>query len=109
LLAATAAQAQPIDSVYTNFRDMDGLKAECEAARRDGFTGKMAIHPAQVPVINAAFTPTAEAVARANRIIALFAANPDAGVIGLDGEMLDMPHIRRAERVLAAARAAGIA
>ncbi|MGL4634823.1 MAG: HpcH/HpaI aldolase/citrate lyase family protein [Beijerinckiaceae bacterium] len=109
LFAASAAQAQPIDSVYTNFRDMDGLKLECEAARRDGFTGKMAIHPAQVPVINAVFTPSPKAVERAKQIIALFAANPEAGVIGLDGEMLDRPHIRRAERVLAAARAAGIA
>ncbi len=107
LFAASAAQAQAIDSVYTNFRDMDGLKDECEAARRDGFTGKMAIHPAQVPVINAVFTPSDAAVARAARIIALFAANPDAGVIGLDGEMLDRPHIRRSERVLAAAKAAG--
>jgi citrate lyase subunit beta / citryl-CoA lyase len=108
LFAASAAQAQAIDSVYTNFRDMEGLKDECEAARRDGFTGKMAIHPAQVPLINAVFTPSEAAVARATRIIALFAADPDAGVIGLDGEMLDRPHIRRAERVLAAGKKVGI-
>jgi citrate lyase subunit beta / citryl-CoA lyase len=104
LFAAAAAEAAPIDSVYTNFRDMDGLKAEAEAARRDGFTAKMAIHPAQVAIINAVFTPTEAAIARANRIIDLFADNPDAGVVGLDGEMLDRPHIRRAERILAAAK-----
>ncbi len=68
----------------------------------------MAIHPAQVPVINEVFTPSPEAVERARRIVALFEANPGAGVIGLDGEMLDRPHVRRAERILAAARAAGV-
>jgi citrate lyase subunit beta / citryl-CoA lyase len=108
LFAAHAAEAAPIDTVYTAFRDLDGLRLESEAARRDGFTAKMAIHPAQVPVINAVFTPTEQAVARARRIIDFFAANPDAGVTGIDGEMIDRPHIRRAERILAAARAAGI-
>ncbi len=108
LLAAHAAEAAPIDTVYTAFRDLDGLRLESEAARRDGFTAKMAIHPAQVPVINAVFTPTEQAVARARQIIDFFAANPDAGVTGIDGEMIDRPHIRRAERILAAARAAGI-
>jgi citrate lyase subunit beta / citryl-CoA lyase len=108
LFAAQAAEAQPIDTVYTNFRDLDGLRLECEAARRDGFSGKMAIHPAQIAVINSVFTPTAEAVTRARRIIDFFAANPDAGVTGFDGEMIDRPHIRRAERILAAAKAAGV-
>ena len=106
LFAAAAAETSPIDSVYTNFRDMEGLKAEAEAAKRDGFTAKMAIHPAQVAVINAVFTPTAAAVARAQRIVDLFAAHPGAGVLGLDGEMLDRPHVRRAERILAAAKLA---
>lgn len=106
LLAACAAEAAPIDTVFTNFRDMQGLRAECLAARRDGFSGKMAIHPDQVEVINAAFTPSESAVARARRIVELFAADPDAGVIGLDGEMLDRPHLRRAQRTLDAARAA---
>jgi citrate lyase subunit beta/citryl-CoA lyase len=100
LMGAAAAEVDAIDSVYTSFRDTDGLRAECEAGRRDGFTAKMAIHPAQVPVINAVFTPSPEAVARARAIVAAFAANPDAGVIGLDGEMLDKPHLKRAERVL---------
>jgi citrate lyase subunit beta/citryl-CoA lyase len=100
LFAANAAEVAPIDSVFTTFRDEAGLRAECEAARRDGFTGKMAIHPAQVQVINEVFTPSPEAIARARRIIELFEQNPGAGVIGLDGEMLDRPHIRRAQRVL---------
>jgi citrate lyase subunit beta / citryl-CoA lyase len=108
LFAANAAEAAPIDTVYTSFRDLDGLRAESEASRRDGFTAKMAIHPAQVPVINAVFTPTEQAVARARRIIDFFVANPGAGVTGIDGEMTDRPHIRRAERILAAAKAAGI-
>jgi len=103
LFAANAAGVAAIDSVFTAFRDDAGLAAECAAARRDGFTAKMAIHPAQVPVINAAFTPSAEAVERARRIVALFEASPDAGVIGLDGEMLDRPHLLRAQRLLARA------
>jgi citrate lyase subunit beta / citryl-CoA lyase len=108
LFAATAAEVAAIDTVFTNFRDADGLRAEAEAARRDGFTAKMAIHPAQVGPINAVFTPSLTAIERAKRIVALFAANPDSGVIGLDGEMLDRPHVRRAERILAAAKAAGV-
>lgn len=101
LLAAAAAEVDPIDSVYTNFRDLEGLAAECREARRDGFVAKMAIHPAQVPVINEAFTPTAETIARARRIVEAFEANPDAGVAGIDGEMVDMPHLKRAQRLLA--------
>ena len=100
LFGATAAGVAPIDGVYPNFRDLEGLRAESEAARRDGFVGKMAIHPAQVAVINAAFTPTDEAVARARAVVAAFAANPGAGVVGLDGDMLDLPHLTRARKVL---------
>jgi citrate lyase subunit beta/citryl-CoA lyase len=109
LFAAVAADLMPIDSVYTNYRDLDGLRAEAMDARRDGFVAKLAIHPAQVPVINAVFTPTPEAVAHAKAVIAAFAANPGAGVIGLDGAMLDRPHLIRAERLLARARIAGVA
>jgi citrate lyase subunit beta / citryl-CoA lyase len=101
LLAAAAAEVDPIDSVYVSFRDLEGLAAECREARSDGFVAKMAIHPAQVPVINEAFTPTAETIARARRIVEAFEANPDAGVVGIDGEMVDMPHLKRAQRLLA--------
>jgi citrate lyase subunit beta/citryl-CoA lyase len=103
LLGATAAGVTPIDSVFTNFRDGEGLRAEALAARRDGFWAKMAIHPAQIPIINEVFTPTAEALDRARAILAAFDAAPGAGVIALDGEMLDRPHQLRAERILARA------
>jgi citrate lyase subunit beta/citryl-CoA lyase len=89
-----------VDAVYTNFQDMEGLEAECLEARRDGFVAKMAIHPAQVPVINAAFTPSEEALSRARAVIDAFKANPGAGVVGVNGEMLDRPHLLRAERLL---------
>jgi citrate lyase subunit beta / citryl-CoA lyase len=109
LFAASAAQTRAIDSVYTNFRDMAGLRAEAEAARRDGFAAKMAIHPAQVAIINEVFTPTPAMIERARRIVAIFSENPALGVVGLDGEMLDMPHLRRAERILDQARSTGVA
>ncbi|MGO8831188.1 MAG: HpcH/HpaI aldolase/citrate lyase family protein [Roseiarcus sp.] len=101
LLGATAADVAPIDAVYTNFRDSEGLRVEAIAARRDGFWGKMAIHPAQIPIINEVFTPTPESVVRARAIIAAFDASPGSGVVALDGEMLDRPHRLRAERILA--------
>jgi citrate lyase subunit beta/citryl-CoA lyase len=104
LIAAIAADIAPIDTVYTNFRDLVGLREEAVAARRDGFTGKMAIHPAQVAVINEVFTPTREALAKAQAIIAAFAAKPDAGVVAIDGEMFDRPHLVRAERIAARAK-----
>ena len=106
LVGAIAAGAAPIDTVFTNFRDLEGLRAEAVAARRDGFWGKMAIHPAQAPIINEVFTPTPEALARARAILAAFAAAPGAGVVALDGEMLDRPHQLRAERLLARVSAA---
>ena len=109
LLAAAAAEAQAIDTVFTNFRDPDGLRREAELAVRDGFTAKMAIHPAQVPAINEAFTPSPDAVRRAEAIVAAFERNPGAGVVGLDGEMLDRPHLRQAQRLLDRARRAGVA
>jgi citrate lyase subunit beta / citryl-CoA lyase len=103
LFGAAAARADAIDTVFTNFRDEAGLAVECREARRDGFVAKMAIHPAQVPIINEAFTPSPEALARAHAVIDAFARAPGAGVVGLDGEMLDLPHLHRAERVLARA------
>ena len=103
LFGSAAAGLSAIDTVYTNFRDETGLAAECQAAARDGFAGKLAIHPAQVPIINAAFTPSPEALARARRVVEAFAGAGDAGVVGLDGEMLDQPHLKAAQNLLARA------
>ncbi|MGY6644593.1 MAG: HpcH/HpaI aldolase/citrate lyase family protein [Salinarimonas sp.] len=100
LMGASAAEIDAIDTVYTNFRDLEGLAAECRDARRDGFAAKMAIHPAQVPVINEAFAPTPEEIARARAIIAAFENDPQAGVVAIDGEMIDMPHLKRARRLM---------
>jgi len=101
LAGAAAAQVQAIDTVYIDFRNEAGLRRECEEARRDGFTGKMAIHPAQVAVINEVFTPTPEAIAHAQAVIAAFAADPGAGTIGIGGRMYDRPHLERAKQLLA--------
>lgn len=103
LLAATATETAAIDTVFVDFRNMEALAAECAEAERDGFTGKMAIHPAQVPVINAAFTPSAEAIEQSRAVIAAFAAAGNPGVVGIGGKMFDRPHLRRAERLLARA------
>ncbi|QCK87067.1 CoA ester lyase [Phreatobacter aquaticus] len=105
LFGAVAAGVQPIDTVFPAFRDSEGLRIECEEARRDGFLAKMAIHPAQVPIINAVFTPTPEAIAEARAVVAAFAAQPSAGVVNIGGEMFDRPHLTRAERLLARAGA----
>jgi citrate lyase subunit beta / citryl-CoA lyase len=107
LLAAAALGVQAVDGVHTDFRDAAGLARELQAARRDGFSGKLAIHPGQVAAINAAFAPTEAEREHARRVIAAFAAAPGAGVASLDGQMLDRPHLLLAQRVLAAARAAG--
>ena len=101
LLAARAARVEPIDTVYPDFRDLDGLRRACLGAAQEGFTGAMAIHPDQVAVINAAFMPSPEAVAHAGRVVDAFAAGPDLGVVSLDGVMLDMPHLKQAQHVLA--------
>jgi citrate lyase subunit beta/citryl-CoA lyase len=108
LFTAAAAGVQPIDTVFVNFRDAEGLAQECRMAARDGFTGKMAIHPSQVAVMNEAFTPSADEVAQSQEIVALFAANPDAGALTHRGQMVDKAHVARAERILARARAAGM-
>ena len=101
-LAGAAAAAVPaLDTVYVDFRDSDGLRRECEDACRDGFTGKLAIHPAQVPIINAVFTPSPEALAQARAIVDAFAAHPGAGVVAIGGVMYDRPHLARATRLLA--------
>ncbi|MGY8959387.1 MAG: HpcH/HpaI aldolase/citrate lyase family protein [Alphaproteobacteria bacterium] len=101
LAGSRTAGVMPIDTVYTAFRDEAGLEAESLQARQSGFVGKMAIHPAQVDVINRAFTPSADEVAHAQRIVDAFAANPGLGTIGIDGMMVDMPHLKQAETVLA--------
>lgn len=100
LFAASAAAVAAIDTVYTDYRDLDGLATYAARARRDGFEGMLAIHPDQVAVINAAFAASAAEIERANRIVELFAANPDAGTLGLDGEMIDRPHLLQAQRIL---------
>ena len=105
LFAAAAAAVAAIDTVFTNYRDLDGLRRYASDARRDGFSGMLAIHPAQVDVINAAFEPTADEIERAERIIALFREKPEAGTLGMDGEMIDRPHLTQAERVIALANA----
>ncbi len=105
LFAASAASVVAVDAVFTNFRDAAGLKAEAIAGLRSGFSAKAAIHPDQIAVINEAFTPGAADVEAARRVIAAFDAAPGAGVVSVDGKMLDRPHYRTAQRVLA--RAAG--
>ena len=103
-LAAAAAGLPAIDTVFPDFRDLAGLKRTAEAAFAEGFSGMLAIHPDQVPVINAAFRPSEEQLEAARRVVAAFAASPDAGAVQLDGRMLDRPHLQAARRVLEMAR-----
>jgi len=100
LAGAVAAGVQPVDGVFQDFRDEDGLRAEAEAARREGFTGKLAIHPAQVPVINAAFAPSDSEIHHAIEVIAAFEAHPEAGTLSVGGKMVDRPHLMQAKRVV---------
>jgi citrate lyase subunit beta/citryl-CoA lyase len=101
LYAAAVAKVPAIETVYVDFRNTDGLRRDTEAARRDGFTGRLAIHPAQVPVINDVFTPTAAQIVKAKAVVAAFAAQPGAGAVGIDGKMYDRPHLARAQALLA--------
>ena len=103
LFGAAAAGVAPIETVYPAYRDLDGLAAYAGRARRDGFTGMMAIHPDQIPVINAAFTPSAAELTHARAVVAAFAAHPEAGALALDGRMIDRPHLLQAQRILALA------
>jgi citrate lyase subunit beta/citryl-CoA lyase len=96
-----AAGVQPLNTVFVDFRDSQGLRAESRAAARAGFTGKIAIHPDQVPIINEAFTPGIEEIAHARRVVQAFAEG--AGTVALDGKMLDMPHLKQAQRILSRA------
>jgi len=99
LIAAKAAGVAAIETLHADFRDVAGLERVAKVARRDGFDGMLAIHPDQVPVINAAFAPSADEVAHAERVVAAFATG--ASVASLDGKMLDKPHLEQAKNVLA--------
>jgi citrate lyase subunit beta/citryl-CoA lyase len=101
LFGAAAAKLPAIETVYVDFRNAEGLRRDTEAARRDGFTGRLAIHPAQVAVINDVFTPSPEQIAKAKAVVAAFAAQPGAGAVGIDGKMFDRPHLVRAQALLA--------
>ncbi len=101
VLGAATAGVLAIETIQGDFRDLAGLKARAEKVRRDGFRGMLAIHPAQVEVINAAFTPSADEIAEAREIAEVFAANPGVGTIGWKGGMLDRPYLSRAQQLLA--------
>jgi citrate lyase subunit beta/citryl-CoA lyase len=103
LLAAAAAKVAPLDTLYADFRDTAGLETNCHEARRDGFTGRIAIHPDQVATINACFSPSQAELDEASAIVAAFEANPQAGTLGIGGKMYDIPHLKAARKTLAAA------
>lgn len=103
LFAAAAAEVAPIDTLYADFRDTAGLEASCRIARRDGFTGRIAIHPDQVATINACFSPSATEIAEARAIVEAFEMNPGVGTLGIGGKMYDIPHLKAARKTLAAA------
>ena len=101
LFAASAAGVAPLDTLYVDFRDADGLERDCRRSRRDGFTGRVAIHPDQVATINRCYAPSEAEIAHARKIVAAFAAQPDAGTLGVDGRMVDIPHLKAAQKTLA--------
>ncbi len=101
LTTARAIDAQPVGVVFVNYRDLEALKADCERDRQAGFVAKIAIHPAQSEVINAAFTPSDEEVDWAQQVVDVFEQNPGLGTVGLEGKMLDMPHLKQARNLLA--------
>ncbi len=103
LATARAIDAQPIGGVVVDYKDLAALEEECLRDRRSGFIGKIAIHPAQSEVINRAFTPSADEIEFSRRVIDVFEQNPGLGTVGLDGKMLDMPHLKQARNVLALA------
>ena len=102
LFAAAAAEVTPLDTLYADFRDPEGLERDCRKARRDGFTGRIAIHPDQVAIINRCFSPSEAEIAQAQMIVDAFAAQPDAGTLGIAGKMYDIPHLKAAQKTLAA-------
>ena len=104
LFAARAAGVPAIETIFPALKDEEGLKAYAGRGRRDGFTGMLAIHPSQISIINQAFTPSAAETEWARRVVDAFAANPHAGVLQMDGQMLDAPHLARAKNILSGAR-----
>jgi citrate lyase subunit beta / citryl-CoA lyase len=101
LFAASAAEVMAIDTIYADFRDSEGLERDCRRSRRDGFTGRLAIHPDQVATINRCYAPSEAEVAHARKIVAAFEANPGSGALGVDGKMVDLPHLKAARKILA--------
>ena len=101
LMASVAAGVTAYDTVYPDIKNVDGLRAEARDARRMGYCGKIAIHPDQVAIIHEVFTPSADEIDWAKRVVATFESNPESGVLTLDGKMLDRPHLVLAERLLA--------
>jgi citrate lyase subunit beta/citryl-CoA lyase len=101
LYGAAAAKVPAIETIHVDFRNPEAVRKDTEIARRDGFSGRLAIHPAQVPVINEVFSPSPGQVEKAKAIVAAFAAKPGAGTIGIDGKMYDRPHLARAQALLA--------
>ncbi len=101
LFAASAAEVAPIDTIHADFRDLEGLERDCRRSRRDGFLGRMAIHPDQVETINRCYAPSEAEIAHARRIVEAFAANPGAGTLGIEGKMVDIPHLKAAQKTLA--------
>ena len=101
LFAASAAEVAPIDTIFVDFRDLEGLERDCRRSRRDGFVGRMAIHPDQALTINRSYAPSESEIEHARKIVAAFDANPGAGTLGVDGKMVDIPHLKAAKRTLA--------
>ena len=101
LFAASAAEVAPIDTLFIDFRDAGGLERDCRRSRRDGFLGRLAIHPDQISVINRCYAPSQTEIERARKIVAAFEANPGAGTLGVEGKMVDIPHLKAARKTLA--------
>ena len=101
LFAASAAEVLAVDTIYADFRDSEGLERDCRRSRRDGFVGRLAIHPDQVATINRCYAPSEAEVAHARKIVAAFESNPGAGALAMDGKMVDLPHLKAARKILA--------
>jgi citrate lyase subunit beta / citryl-CoA lyase len=103
LLAASAAEVAPLDTLYANFKDGAGLERNCRESRRDGFSGRIAIHPDQIAIINRCYAPSQAELEHARKIVEAFEANPGAGTLGIDGKMFDVPHLKAARKTIASA------